>query len=28
VSALLVQHYPLQEGQVRSNGLPNTLDIR
>jgi uncharacterized membrane protein len=28
VSALLVQHYPLQEGQVRSNGLPNAPDIR
>jgi uncharacterized membrane protein len=28
VSALLVQHYPLQEGQVRSNGLPNAPDVR
>jgi uncharacterized membrane protein len=28
VSALLVQHYRLQEGQVRSNGLPNAPDIR
>jgi uncharacterized membrane protein len=28
VSALLVQHYPLQEGQVRSNGLPNAPHIR
>ncbi len=28
VSALLVQHYPLQEGQVRSNNLPNTPDLR
>jgi uncharacterized membrane protein len=28
VSALLVQHYPLQEGAVRSNGLPNAPDVR
>ncbi len=28
VSGLLVQHFPLHEGQVRSNGLPNAPDIR
>ncbi len=28
VSALLVQHYPLQDGAVRSNGLPNAPDVR
>jgi uncharacterized membrane protein len=28
VSALLVQHFPLQVGQTRSNGLPNAPDVR
>jgi uncharacterized membrane protein len=28
VSSLLVQHFPLHEGQVRSNGLPNAPDVR
>jgi uncharacterized membrane protein len=28
VSALLVQHYPLAEGQSRSNHLPNAPDVR
>jgi uncharacterized membrane protein len=28
VSALLVQHYPLTEGQTRSNHLPNAPDLR
>jgi uncharacterized membrane protein len=28
VSALLVAHYPLQAGSVRSNGLPNAPDVR
>jgi uncharacterized membrane protein len=28
VSALLVQHFALQDGQARSNGLPNAPDVR
>jgi uncharacterized membrane protein len=28
VSALLVQHYPLAEGQTRNNHLPNAPDVR
>ncbi len=28
VSALLVQHYPLPAGQLRSNSLPNAPDMR
>ncbi len=27
-SSLLVQHFPLGEGQLRSNGLPNAPDVR
>jgi uncharacterized membrane protein len=28
VSAQLVQHYPLNDGQMRRNGLPNAPDVR